>query len=109
MPPLAGEDAIERVERLGVAGRLLQQPAQLVDRLIGLGQVLLEEARALREQQAPLLAAVGQLQLARVDLGQLAVRAARGVQLRERLQRVDVRRRRSPAPSPRRAPPGRAA
>src|SRR6185295_8964200 len=83
--PLVREDAIQRAQRVGVAGRLLEQLAQLLDRLLRLVQLLLEDRRALGVEPAPLDRVRRQLQLAREDLGQLAERAAGEVQLRQRL------------------------
>ena len=87
---LGGQDAIEVRERLDVTRRLFQHLAQLADRLLGLGELGLVEPRAGHAQHPPLFGPLGQLQLARIDVDQLAVRPGAEVQLRQRLQRVAV-------------------
>ena len=71
-------------------GVSVEQRPQLLDGPIGLGQLLLVETGALQEQHAALVGPIGDLDLARVDLAELAAGAGAEVQLRQRVQRLHV-------------------
>ncbi len=88
LAPLGGQDPIEIGQRLAVARRLAQERAQLLDRPIRLAEVLFVDAGALHEEHAALVGAVGDLDLAGVDLAELAEGPGGEVELRQRFQRL---------------------
>ena len=90
VPPLARENAVQRVQRLAIGRAVVEDGAQLAHRLVGFAQLLVIQVRRLQAQQPPVADALGDLDLALEDLGQLAPRDVGQVQLRQRVQRLDV-------------------
>jgi hypothetical protein len=90
VPFVAREDRVQERERLFVARAVVQDGAQVLDRLVRLLQLLVVEARKLDAQRPAVRGHLNQLQLALEDLREVSERRARDVQLGQRVQRLDV-------------------